>query len=325
MEVQQTLKARWINFIFFGNYFYALCVLALAMESSLQQGVPLNRGVFYLFLLLGTIVYYTFAYMGPIRPALLFKNESLVIHPPTVFHYDNRRTEWYQRNANLLNKTQVLYTFIVGLCTLYLILVRFNHIFSLWWSEWLILLSAPLVALFYYGDRLIPGLNFNLRKTGWLKPFIVGLVWACTVTLYPVMFKKWELDQHYQFTFLTFWLLVKNWMFISVLAIMFDIKDYANDANGQLKTFVVRFGLRRTIFNILLPLTGVGLLAFSYFAYASGFSFLRYTFNLIPFILLLWEAYSLHRRRPILYYLIIIDGLMLVKGLCGIAGSIWFQ
>jgi hypothetical protein len=36
---------------------------------------------------------------------------------------------------------------------------------------------------------------------------------------------------------------------------MFDIKDYAADHNHQLKTFVVRYGLRKTIFYILIPLT----------------------------------------------------------------------
>jgi hypothetical protein len=35
-------------------------------------------------------------------------------------------------------------------------------------------------------------------------------------------------------------------------------------------------------------------------------------------------AYSLSRRRPIIYYLVIIDGLMLVKAICGSVAMIWF-
>jgi hypothetical protein len=33
----------------------------------------------------------------------------------------------------------------------------------------------------------------------------------------------------------------------------------------------------------------------------------------------------MHRRRPILFYLIIIDGLMLVKGIAGIIGAVLFS
>jgi 4-hydroxybenzoate polyprenyltransferase len=105
---------------------------------------------------------------------------------------------------------------------------------------------------------------------------------------------------------------------------MFDIKDYADDANRDLKTFVVRVGLRKTIFMILLPLIIIGLIAFSIFAFELSFSIPRYLVNLIPFLLLFAVAYSMHRRRPILFYLIIIDGLMLVKGICGIIGALLF-
>ena len=53
--------------MFFGNYFYALCTVALSMEASLQQGVPLNTPAYYLLLVTGTIVYYTYAYMGELH------------------------------------------------------------------------------------------------------------------------------------------------------------------------------------------------------------------------------------------------------------------
>ena len=53
---------------------------------------------------------------------------------------------------------------------------------------------------------------------------------------------------------LMLWLFVKNWMFCTVNAIMFDMKDYEDDANIELKTFAVRMGLRNTIYYILVPL-----------------------------------------------------------------------
>ena len=109
-------------------------------------------------------------------------------------------------------------------------------------------------------------------------------------------------------------------MYITMLCIMFDIKDYAADHNHHLKTFVVRYGLRKTIFYILIPLTVIGLGMFVIYAALMNFPLLRILINTIPFILLIIVAYSMHRRKSILYYLAIIDGLMLVKALCGTIG-----
>lgn len=109
-------------------------------------------------------------------------------------------------------------------------------------------------------------------------------------------------------------------MYITMLCIMFDIKDYAADHNHHLKTFVVRLGLRKTIFYILIPLTIIGLGTFIVYAVLRDFPVLRILINTIPFILLIIVAYSMHRRKSILYYLAIIDGLMLAKAICGIIG-----
>jgi len=103
---------------------------------------------------------------------------------------------------------------------------------------------------------------------------------------------------------------------------MFDIKDYADDYNKQLKTFVVRVGLRNTIFYVLSPISILGLSMFLTYSMILNFTLLRILLNTIPFALLLLVAYSMYQRKSILYYLTVIDGLMLVKALCGILGMI---
>ena len=118
-------------------------------------------------------------------------------------------------------------------------------------------------------------------------------------------------------------LFVKNFMFITVLCIMFDIKDYAADHNQQLKTFVVKAGLRKTIFVILIPLCIMGLASYIIYGFVRHFTVARMIMNTIPFILLLMVAYSMHNRRSIFYYLIVIDGLMMVKALFGIVGMLF--
>lgn len=110
-------------------------------------------------------------------------------------------------------------------------------------------------------------------------------------------------------------------MFCSVNAIMFDLKDYADDANKDIKTFVVKIGLRKTIFVILIPLLLLGFISFLFFSWYNHFNLVTIAMNALPFLLLLYLAFSLHKRRPILYYLVVIDGALLVKAVCGIIAA----
>ncbi|MGN6617567.1 MAG: hypothetical protein ACTHJ5_10380 [Ilyomonas sp.] len=290
--------------IFFGNYFYGLCTVGLSVEANLQQDVSLNSFLYYILVFLGTVVYYTHAYIGEQKAK----------------HYYNTRSEWYANNYRLTYFTQIIYTILIAVITLYLIVINFKGILHLSLIEWISIVAFPVVAGLYYGVVLSPKFKLNLRSEGWLKPFIIGFVWAGAVTIYPIIFRGIEKGITYTLSWLVGWLFLKNWMYITVLCIMFDIKDYAADHNKQLKTFVVQVGLRRTIFTILIPLTLIGLASFIVFAITTHFPLQRILINIIPFIALIVVAYSLHERKKILYYLAVIDGLMLVKAACGIAG-----
>ncbi len=187
--------------------------------------------------------------------------------------------------------------------------------------NWLLILLFPLVAGLYYGSNVLSK-KYNLRSIGWLKPFIIGFTWAGLVVVYPVLYYNIVHNMPYVPTTLGIMLFFKNLMFISVLCIMFDIKDYASDHAHGLKTFVVRLGLRKTIAYILFPLPVLGLLTFITYAHLHQFHTMRILLNMIPFILLLFTVYSLRKRRALMYYLVIIDGLMLIKAACGIAAML---
>jgi 4-hydroxybenzoate polyprenyltransferase len=289
---------------FYGNYFYGICTLALTVEASFQQQVHLNSLVFYLFLFIATVVYYTHAYIGV-----------------TVSdRFYNKRSAWYTQHKKNIRIKQV--TFVIAGCVtiIYFLQKNLKEVLHLSFQQWILLFVFPFTAVLYYGIVLSPRLKLNLRRSGWLKPFVVGFVWAGVVTLYPVIFHQIETGTHTIISLFGGWLFLKNWMFITVLCIMFDIKDYAADHNHQLKTFVVQVGLRKTIFYIIIPLSLIGLASFILFAWANHFPLLRILINLIPFLLLIIVAYSLHQRKSILYYLAVIDGLMLVKAVCGVLG-----
>ncbi|MNR47003.1 hypothetical protein D3C85_1660520 [compost metagenome] len=81
---------------------------------------------------------------------------------------------------------------------------------------------------------------------------------------------------------------------------------------------MVSFGLRRTIFYILIPLLIIGMISLFIFASYKGFGPIPTALNILPFILTIYIAYSMRRRKNILYYLMVIDGLILFKAICGI-------
>ena len=113
-------------------------------------------------------------------------------------------------------------------------------------------------------------------------------------------------------------LFVKNWMFCTINAMMFDFKDYADDSNKQLQTFVVRFGLQRTVSYVLIPLTLIGMLSVFVFTSYRHLGLVPMLILQFPLLLMLLVSYSMYRQKSIFYYLIVIDGLVLIKALSGI-------
>lgn len=294
---------RISSFVFFGNYFYGLCAAALCIEASLQQYFPLNAPVFYLLVFIATVLYYDVAYIGE-----------------SAAYPANERSLWY-RNNNKVVRISMMALLAIFMLSAYLYLNKIQaSLYHLSLFSWLLILVFPLSAGLYYGSSG----RYNLRKIGWLKPFVIGFSWAGMVTIYPVLFYCIRHGMSYEIKLITILLFIKNFMFISLLCILFDIKDYATDYNKELKTFVVKFGLRRTIFYIIIPLSIVGLGTFLTYGFTRGFSLPKILLNTIPFLSLVAVAYSLHRRRNILYYLIIIDGLMLLKALCGTIAMTFF-
>lgn len=297
------LKTRFISFLFFSNYFIGILAVALSVETIFQLRLPANSVAFYILLFCITVVFYTRAYI-PVS------GSSKTVNP---------RINWYKKHTSFIIFSQWILTIISIVCIIYQLMTLKNlSLISLW--QWCLLISIPAAGSLYYG-LWYPGAR-RLRNIGWLKPFLIGYVWAGVVCLLPVWILTMEEKIHHLPAGFMFWLFVKNWMFCTVNAILFDLKDYADDANREIKTFVVRVGLRKTIFTILVPLTLTGFLSFLFFSLYNHFHWITILINTIPFVLLLAVAFSMQKRKSILYYLVVIDGILLVKAFCGITAAI---
>ena len=267
----------------------------LSIETRIQYKWPLQPLSWYAFIYCSTVAFYRFAYL---------KSSNLT--------QENDRAVWFQQNKQALQQTQ----WLLIACSLIAASIYLQYLIIPDIPTILVAASFPFIAVLYYSvffPKLIP---IHIRHTGWLKPFLIGYVWAGIVTSFPLILN--QPTQTNIFTALHGFLFFKNWLFVSVLAILFDIKDYTADSNLELKTFVVRFGLSKTIFLIVLPITIIGWMLIALTATRLGIPLSRVLINAIPFVLLIIAALSLLQRKPILYYLAVIDGLLLVKAICGI-------
>ncbi len=298
--LQKTNNA-FIKFIFYGNYFYGVCTLALCIEASLQHLLPLNSLLFYVLVFSATVMYYTKAYITD-----------------TSIETINKRTQWYNQNRKTVKISQWLFISITVGCLAYTVCKYFYNILHLDYFDWFLMALFPFVAALYYGINSKLFGKYNLRNKGSLKPFIIGFTWAGFVTVYPLIYYCIEQGISYKAETLSVFLFLKNFIFITILCIMFDIKDYASDYNHHIYTFVVKAGLRRTIFYIIIPLTLFGLITYFVLVGVEHFHITRILLNAVPFVILLFVGYSLRLRRTILYYLVVVDGMMLLKALCGI-------
>ncbi len=292
--------------ILFGNFLYGICAVTLAIESSVQLSLPLHSFFFYLFVFSTTKYYYTYAYIS-------CANQS---------NCSDMRLIWYQKFKGLVQKSQQIHASISFLVILLLINpLNFSAIHIP--IVGLIALCLFLgISILYYGSVRFRNKKWQFRKYGLFKPLIIGFIWAGMVSFLPIFFYDLASRSHFTFSLLNSLQFLSNWIFISLLAVIFDIKDYAQDANQHISTWVVKLGLSNTIFKFLLPITIISLILYCTAAYQLNFTAQKIVFNSIPWILLIIVSYSMHQRKSILYYLAIIDGLMLIKSSCGILGII---
>jgi len=303
--MEKKVVNRIIENIFFSNFFLILLTLSLNIETNLKLGLPLNTIPYYVFISSVTILFYLYAYRIPQH--LKFST--------------NPRTQFYIRYKKEIR----FITLFLGLISLFSgvwlgIKCLPNYEILSW--KWLLILGSTVFFVFGYYDFK---LGFSLRKYMLLKPFLIGWAWAITTVFSPVLFLMLKNETLYRIDPKFYFLFFQTFMFCLVNAILFDLKDYEDDHNRNLKTFVVKFGYHFTLNRIILPLLFLTFLSFLIFGFWIDLPFPRILFILIPISCLAIFAFKLNRPKPILYYLIAIDGMILLKAIGGILSVLLFE
>lgn len=301
------MRRYFIEVIFYGNFFYAICAVALCIETNLVHNLSLDVFPFYLLIFFCTWIYYTMIYVRSVGT----KN------------YDER-TLWYRRNLKIIKLLLKITLALVATFTVYLII---KNLLAFYWFtafQWLMIFAFPLVAALY--TFKFPFFYFRkIRQIGWLKPFIVGFTWSGWVTVYPLLVWQVQRADSAKVTVIPsglFWL--QNFLFISILAIIFDIKDYRTDLRLHLNTYPAKLGIRNTFRYVIYPVAILNIAVFFLFQRQRNFSYVQTVIQITPYLLLIWVILTHRKPRRVLYYLVAIDGLLLLKAICGIISISFF-
>lgn len=292
MDVR-TLWREAVEACFYGQLFYGVCAAAQVLETSVQLALPINPWLLAV-AFIGTVLFYGYPYT---------RRGASGMDPRVVWHRQHRVLVDRLRGWGVLA--------LLGLA-IWIAIKHGEAIGAMRPLEWFVILVFPCTGALYYGAPAIAP-AMALRQRGWLKPLVIGFVWAGIVVAYPIMFARLQYGRDTPLALFPSLLFVKTLMFVTVLAILFDIKDREFDRRAGLSTVVTLVGLERTIFQVSLPLTMLGIVTFLSYATMTHLTLARVLLVLAPFGLLVAGIVSLRRPRTVLYYLSVIDGLMLAK------------
>lgn len=292
--------------IFFSNFFLILITLSLCVEFNLKQGLNLNSFEFYFFISSVTVLFYLYAYR-------ITTKLTQTANPRTQFYIEHQK--------GIINFK--IFLFVCSLISGVYLLYKSLPNFDLLPLGFYVMMMVSAVFIFAYYENFS---GISLRKFTWLKPLLIAWAWTITTSILPLVFLILENGQNLTVDFTRFgFLLTQNFMYFLVNAILFDVKDYEDDSNRNLKTFVVKYGDRFMIYHVIIPLLILGTLSFISFGLWYNLPLHRIVFMLIPIFILTYLVFKMNKPKSILFYLIVIDGMLLVKALFGILSVLLFE
>jgi 4-hydroxybenzoate polyprenyltransferase len=287
---------KCFNNFFYGNYFVGCCVVALAAETATVLALKNIPIFFYIFLFCSSAFFYINSY----KLSSISNNFSL----QSNWLLANHKQLWHQKNTLLI------------LAILLAVLLLPNIVKSLYLlttNNYLLLSSIVLLAFLYNSFSKI-----SLRKKGYVKPFIIGLVWSGVASFLPLYYYCLQNNEFVVFSNKLLLLFVQNFALVSALAIVFDCKDITNDSAKKIDTFAIKLGIKNSIKYIVLPLLIVCLLCSFAINITTNNVVAKIIVSIITLLAIVVAIFSVIKPKSIIYYLFVIDGLIILKAITGI-------
>ncbi len=272
-------KARQLlDFLLYSNLFIGACAVALAFTNQLTVEGSVNFDESIWFVFASTI--FTYSYLK----SNAGQNSS-----------DNGHNQWALQH-NQLSKNIQLLSLIASAC-------------FFWWlpGQTKIIVLALGVFTAFYGFVKIPFLkpDRKLRDYGLVKALFVAAVWSVTTVIVPLQNSAVE-------PAMMVFLLLRRFMFIAALTLVFEIKDMASDRQYGLKTVPMVAGITNTKLLaqfVLFALIVINLVQYFFFDVA--------LMNMVAVNLSLLVSIAciqpLKEETPEVWYYLVIDGLMILQ------------
>jgi hypothetical protein len=299
MPDKPKIQSSWTGVLVWNNHFYGICIVGLAICSSLYLTDQLPSIIFLTIAYLTTVVYYTNAYFN---------------EPVNEENHD--RTAWYQMHQTYLKKRQWFFsTALLILGALFI----FEHptILHLDLIALLCLLMSAIGSFLYN--------RTNFKKHGFLKSAFIAFVWTIVGGYLPLYFNKVLGYPSVVTKTLQFVYLLQMFLFIFLLAALFDIKDMKKDLLSEVQTIPIRIGLNNITSRLTLPI----LISYSLLdmlqARAYHFTLAVWILHVLFYFLVYFASKLAIQENKILRSILLIDGLMILRALVGISTWYWTQ
>ncbi|MBC5993880.1 UbiA prenyltransferase family protein [Pontibacter cellulosilyticus] len=229
---QHRIGEQLLGITVYSSVFISCCAFSLTIEAYKLAGLPISLPLA-VFVFLATLFTYNLS------------SVYSFIRRPHQQKYKSG-SEWWQRNKKLLAIVGAVS--IAGAAGVYL---YFDLSINMWVILHLAVISVGYtVPVVYKSKRVRP-----LRKIPLLKVFLIAYVWAVVTAMFPLLDAGVEvMDQDALF------LLLRRFLFILALALLFDIRDYAYDRSKNTLTIPGLIGVRYTkLLSLVLLVLYVGL------------------------------------------------------------------
>lgn len=271
MKTQAIISSPIAKTLVYANVFIAFCAAAQVLITYKLFSVPLTyaNATFILFVFLATYLQYN------VQRGYFIANINL----------NTESGQWLGRYKRTM--------FVSLFLSLAVLLFLCNN---LSYTSVGIMVGAELVSTFYY---LPP---FNLRKCGYIKPLIISLIWVISCTVVPLI-------ENHMLNWNSAWFIFSQFCFISVLCILFDIKDMTDDYLNGIDTYANRFGVMGTKWICVV------------FSIAMGVSFyvFRQSQDLVPELIItaltIFTVFITSEKKHRFYYYLWVDGLLLLQAI----------
>ena len=271
MKINQIISHPLFKTLVYANVLISICALAQVFVTYAVFSIPVNyNNTSYLaFVFLSTYLQYNVQ-----RGYLVNQTNS-----------HSERSIWLLKHKKtLLISVGLAFITVLFLCN------------SLSATSITIMVIAELISTLYY---LPP---FNIRKHGYLKPFIISIIWVISCAAVPLI-------ENNILTYHSSLFLIAQFCLISVLCILFDIKDSVSDYKNGVNTYANRFGIIVTKLICLIILMAGG---FSFYVFTQN-SYLLIAMMAILLITSLTVLISKEKRHSFYFYLWV-DGLLILQG-----------